>query len=341
MMLRVIFRFGTNQIKRTLKTEHVKYASKTICGTNLFYNSVKYLPERVKPPKNFNGEILIAGIFTWLGFSKTENVEDEIILNIKRSILLIQKEEYNKAEQMLHLCLRLAQQTMNETAITYIYDVMANLALERSQLDKAQKLFVNVMQRLFSKGIAENDLSNIHISLKLAHICHLQGDLEKAEIGFQWSLNHLENESKVSKDVVLLRGLAKDWYGHFLYDAKRYRESYVALSEAHDILINFCEDNPHQIIVLLNDMASANEKMEKYDEAEELLKRALKFSKDTSQTAYLPTIHINLGRLYMKRGLYDKARKSCGYAYRLGKEQKNDDQKKEALNCVKEVLKLQ
>lgn len=96
-MLRTIFKIGTNQIKRSLKTETIRYGSKSIRETkNLFYNNVRYLPERLKHSKNFNGKILIGGIFTWLGFSKTENVEDEIILNIKRSILLIQKEEYNK-----------------------------------------------------------------------------------------------------------------------------------------------------------------------------------------------------------------------------------------------------
>lgn len=58
---------------------------------------------------------------------------------------------------MLHLSLRLAQQTFNELAITYVYDIMANLALQRNQLDKAEKLFVSVMQRLLSTGVPEND----------------------------------------------------------------------------------------------------------------------------------------------------------------------------------------
>lgn len=58
---------------------------------------------------------------------------------------------------MLHLALRLAQQTFNDLAITYVYDIMANLALQRNQLDKAEKLFVNVMQRLLSTGVAESD----------------------------------------------------------------------------------------------------------------------------------------------------------------------------------------
>lgn len=69
---------------------------------------------------------------------------------------------------MLHLCLRLAQQTMNESAITYIYDVMANLAMERDQLDKAQRLFVSIMQRLLSKGIPENDMSVLISSFTLS-----------------------------------------------------------------------------------------------------------------------------------------------------------------------------
>jgi len=71
---------------------------------------------------------------------------------------------------MLHLALRLAQERMSVEGITYTYDLMANLAMERGEYAKAEKLFVTVMQRLMSSGVQENDNKIIHMSIKLANI---------------------------------------------------------------------------------------------------------------------------------------------------------------------------
>lgn len=85
-----------------------------------------------------------------------ESPEDKLVTTIKRSILCIQREQYDKAEQMLHLALRMAQDLQNKDGITYVFDVMANLAMEREQFKKAEKLFADVMKRLFAEGYAED-----------------------------------------------------------------------------------------------------------------------------------------------------------------------------------------
>lgn len=46
-------------------------------------------------------------ILTWLGFTKEdEEKESELIMTLKRAVLCTQREEFDKAEQMLHLALR-------------------------------------------------------------------------------------------------------------------------------------------------------------------------------------------------------------------------------------------
>lgn len=53
----------------------------------------------------------------------------------------------------------------------------------------------------------------LHISLKLAEIANAQRQVEKAEMGYQWTLGELEKEvKKHSDDAVLyeLWGLAND-----------------------------------------------------------------------------------------------------------------------------------
>lgn len=97
--------------------------------------------------------------FILMLFQERDNSpEGQLILNIKLSILDIHRRQYDKAEQLLHLALRMAQDLQHFNAITLCFDIMANLAFEREQFDKAEKLFVSVMQRLMQKGSKEDDI---------------------------------------------------------------------------------------------------------------------------------------------------------------------------------------
>lgn len=78
---------------------------------------------------------------------------------------------------MLHIALRQAQSLQNEDGITYVYDVMANLAFEVGEFEKAEKLFKSVMQRILAAGTPQDDLKIVHMSLKMAKILEFKGDL--------------------------------------------------------------------------------------------------------------------------------------------------------------------
>lgn len=91
-------------------------------------------------------------------FKDDETPEDKLITAIKRSILCINRQQYDKAEQMLHLALRMAQDLQSNDGITYVYDIMANLAMEREQFEKAEKLFVDVMRRMLADGVPTDSL---------------------------------------------------------------------------------------------------------------------------------------------------------------------------------------
>lgn len=121
---------------------------------------------RTKFYQNNIGKCLALSILGWLGFvDEDEKKHSELIMTLKRSVLATQREQYDKAEQLLHIALRLSQQQQNEQGVTYCYDLMANLAMDRLELDKAEKLFVSVLQMLLSKGVKEDDLK-VHINLQ-------------------------------------------------------------------------------------------------------------------------------------------------------------------------------
>lgn len=114
------------------------------------------IPKSEYLPKNV---AIGLSILTWLGFTKDdEEKESELIMTLKRAILCTQREQFEKAEQMLHLALRIAQQQQNKQGILYCFDLMANVAFDNFELEKAEKLFVSVLQILLSEGMKDDNL---------------------------------------------------------------------------------------------------------------------------------------------------------------------------------------
>lgn len=54
----------------------------------------------------------------------------------------------------------------------------------------------------------------------------------------------------------------------------------------------------------------------------------------------LPSIHVNLGNIYIKKGLLDEAKKCCTKGWKLSKSNKNLEIIEEAKACIDEVNKL-
>jgi len=71
---------------------------------------------------------------------------------------------------MLHIALKMAQEQQSEEGVTYVYDVMANLAFDNDEYAKAEKLFVHLLQRLLASGMSQDDNKFLHINLKLAKV---------------------------------------------------------------------------------------------------------------------------------------------------------------------------
>lgn len=72
----------------------------------------------------------------------------------------------------------MAQDLKHEKGITYVYDTMANLAFEKGEYLKAQRLFVEVLRRLIGGGLPQDDVIVINISLKIADTFVAASDFE-------------------------------------------------------------------------------------------------------------------------------------------------------------------
>lgn len=313
----------------------------------IYFNGVKKI-ELVKP-KIFHDNtkiILTMSILSWNPFknsnSDDNSPEDQLIMTIKRSILLIQKGDTKKAEQMLHLALRMAQDLNSKDGITYIYDVMANLAMEVQDYVKAEKLFTDVMRRLLADGIDQNDNKILHISLKIAHMAHMQNQIEKAIQGFQWTLDEIEKKLKTVNDDDLLEmwSLAQNYYAQLLMDLKKFVEAEKYLTESYKIYTNIHGIVNREAIMMMNNLSVICLDLNEYTKAREYLEKAIETAKDIPDMLEVGVLQANLGLLYLRQGLVSQAKEICALAWRMGKKNSDDDTLKQADYCLEEIKKF-
>ena len=301
-----------------------------------------------EPGGSSRTKFLVASTFTFLfklfGFEEEEKDDvAELETTIKRSILLIQKGEFNKAEQMLHIALRQAQTLQHYDGITYVYDVMANLAYSLDNFKKAEKLFVSVLQRLIAKGTPKDDLAVIHISLKIANMCDKRGDKEKAESGYSFCLQNLQKHLAVDSenvDVLQLLGLGSEWYAAMLFSQSRYAEALSYLTRAYDISLKINGEEHEQTVILLNDMGTVNCMVKEYDQAIQYLSKAIEIGKKLPDMLDLGSIHVNLGNTLILKGLYEEAEKCCNEGMRLAKSREHDESIVEAEKCLERIKNM-
>lgn len=144
---------------RTVSKPPTKTFAVKVTYNNTFLRLATIPTTNRRSPFEHYTAVLALSILGWLGFiDEDENKESELIMTLKRSVLATQREQFDKAEQLLHIALRLAQQQQNEQGVLYCYDLMANVAFNRLELNKAEKLFVSVLQMLLATGTQQDDL---------------------------------------------------------------------------------------------------------------------------------------------------------------------------------------
>lgn len=217
------------------------------------------------------------------------------------------------------------------------------MALEAGDFDKAEKLFVQVMQRLFGEGHKEDSTKMLHISAKIAHLCHFQGNLDKASQGFQWTLEKLGEKVQRFKDDTDLRelyGLTKNWYGQLLMDKALFLEAKKLFAEAYEIYVEIHGEKTEEGIMMLNNLSVACTELKDLVSAIEYLKRAIQLTHELPQMTEVGIFHANLGLLYLKQGLVNEATEACKFGRRIGLKLRNNDAVTQADYCIEQLKKV-
>nr|XP_033777788.1 tetratricopeptide repeat protein 19, mitochondrial [Geotrypetes seraphini] len=234
------------------------------------------------------------------------DTEDQIIYLLKKAKLSIMKGELQDAEHILHEALWLAQQSHNSEAITYTYDLMANLAFVKGELSNAETLYKAVMSNLLVTGTPQEDNGIIEISLKLAMIFAAQSQHQLAIAGYQFCILTLEEKIKKEKDFPediltdeektntrLLLGMSLDSYGRYLLANKQLSRAQIMYEKALEICREEQGEMHPQTIILMNDLATVMDAQGAYDNAYNHAKKALELARQTEH----PDQHVVLGNL--------------------------------------------
>ncbi|MPC41440.1 tetratricopeptide repeat protein 19, mitochondrial-like [Portunus trituberculatus] len=289
--------------------------------------------------------VLALSIFSTRSEGEEEKKESELIIMIKRGILALKSGELKKAEQLLHVALKMAQETNNQQAVTYIFDLLANLAYQREEYPKAEQLFKDVLQRLLSGGMAEDDNAVVEISLKLASVYASVENYEKAVQGFQFCISTQEEkinkkgEAAVDEDTLLLWAMSMDWYARFLLNLHKFELAKQHFLKAYEMSARVNGWGHSQTAVLLNDIGSVCSLQKNYTEAMDYLEKAIAAARE-AKSSDIGSFYVNLGTVYLQQGLHGEARRCCKEGLTLSRKMKNIDGAEEAEICLAEIEKV-
>nr|CAG4640884.1 EOG090X06TI [Eulimnadia texana] len=272
----------------------------------------------------------------------------------KRRVIHFNRGENDKAEQLLHVALRSAQELNNIKAERYIVDLLANNAYDMGDFHKAEKLFKDLISQLLSEGLSADDNAIIHMSAKLANLYGLVHQDEKANEGFKFCIEQLKQ--KIDKgandhDTLALYGLSLHWFGEYKFTRELYAEALALFEKSHQIAIKIHGPDHSQCLLLLNNMAATCNSLGKFDSAIEHLNEAIKqaSSHPDENRDDLPCYYINLANVYLqqiyldhanKELLLSNARKFCETGLLLAKKSKSSDALREAETCKAAIDKV-
>ena len=149
-----------------------------------YQRSTKSTMVAINPQKSSgqNQIFLMSGLLTWLGITSDPNADHDsnLVTTVKRGILASQEGDFKRAQQILHLALRQANEFDDQAAINHIFCLLAEIAIEMNLFGEAERLYIEVMKRIITGGEAQDSNAIVEMSVKLANIRVIREDFENA-----------------------------------------------------------------------------------------------------------------------------------------------------------------
>lgn len=313
--------------------------------------------------------------FGW-GKKEEEEEPDKLTLKYREARLAHSRQDLQKAEDLYHECLQLSKAMLKSkeitedkhiTALTLMYDGLADIALQTGKIEVAESLFKETLKGCLQQKMAQDHNVIVGISLKLASIYAMQGKKMEAEQGYMFCMISQESkmaeqekewvaEDKAAKnkykvdisketiesseqDTAVLMGMALGSYGRFLLYEKRYQEALPLFERARVYAKNTLGVDTNQYVILLNDLATLYIVTKNFDKAEDLLKKGLAIV-EKADLSESPVLMCSMGALYLRKGMYIEAAEHCSKAVELSKKYNHSLAYKNGESCLKKVASV-
>jgi len=270
--------------------------------------------------------------------------EEELKDVLRRGILETKKENFDKAEQLFHIGLKMATDMQHQNGITYVLDLMANLALDVKDYEKAERLLVTVMQRLISlKGTSTSDDAIVELSLKMASVQAATGQQEKADLGYRFcidtqrekisSINAQEDEAG-KRNTLALYGMSLDSYGHYLMSCGRVKAASDQFQQALEVAEDLFGEASEQALAAANALATTASMLGQTERADRLFEKTLDLARRV-KSDHLASYLVNHGLHHLRKEEFSHANKLCKEA--LGRASRAGDKatENEADECIR------
>ncbi|KAI4464509.1 tetratricopeptide repeat protein 19 [Holotrichia oblita] len=239
----------------------------------------------------------------------SSDVEDNITHLIVLAKIALEKGDFDKAEALLQVGLKICQDYDMSYGLPIIYDILASIAFSQGDTRKAESLLVTAIERMTLDGVSENNDHIIDFKLRLARIYSAHKENSLAEIGFKTCLD--VQKDKITKgDMSTKTGMIYInilfWYGVHMIKNSRYNEAKKMINHAYDYSTKIKGLSPYQEMVILYTLADLNMELGEYDVALVKMQTAVMLGKGISSSD-LPRCYLKLARIYMKMGVYDQA----------------------------------
>lgn len=162
----------------------------------------------------------------------------------------------------------------------------------------------------------------------------------KAEEGYKFCASNLQSnieEGKYGEDTLLLLSMTLDWYARFLVDMNRLPEAFENFKKAYDLCVEINGMNSEEVVVLLNDLGTLCFVQNDLDSAISYLTQAVTIGNKLPHMEDFGSILINLGTMYVKKGMVEEAKQIYQDAWKNAKKHNNVQVLKEASSCIDEL----
>lgn len=132
-----------------------------------------------------------------------------------------------------------------------------------------------------------------------------------------------------------------DWYARFLVDVNRLPEAFEYFKKTYDLCVKINGVDNEEIVAVLNDLGTICFVQNDIDNALSYLTQAVAIGNKLPDMQDFGSVLINLGTIYMKKGMMQEATQVYQEAWRNAKKHKNAEVLKQANSCLDELKSSQ